>query len=53
MADETKTPIPITSVTCKSFSLEFKRYAVRYIDNALASKMVSLTVACEDLCKLI
>ena len=50
MVDETETPVPITPVTRRSFSLEFKRYAVRYIDNALASKMVSLTVACEDLC---
>ena len=50
MVDETKTPIPITPVTRKSFSLEFKRYVVRYINNAMANKMASITVACKCLC---
>ena len=45
-----KTPITITPVTRKSFSLEFKRYAVRYVDLALATKRASVTVACEELC---
>jgi hypothetical protein len=45
-----KTPIAITPVTRKSFSLEFKRYAVRYIDLALATKRASVTVASEELC---
>ena len=45
-----KTPITITPVTRKSFSLEFKRYAVRYVDLALATKRASITIACEELC---
>ncbi len=50
MVDEIENHIPITPVTRKSFSLEFKRYAVRYIDNAVANKMASVTAACEYLC---
>ena len=42
--------IPITPVSRKSFSLEFKRYAVRYIDKAVEEKMASVTVACDALC---
>ncbi len=45
-----KTPIAITPVTRKSFSLEFKRYAVRYVDLALATKRASITVSCKELC---
>jgi hypothetical protein len=45
-----KTPIVITPVTRKLFSLEFKRYAVCYIDLALATKRASVTVACKELC---
>jgi hypothetical protein len=51
MSDQTFNSVnPITPVSRKSFSLEFKRYAVRYIDTALANKTASITVACEELC---
>jgi len=43
MVAETETPVPITPVTRRSFSLEFKRYAVRYIDNALRCKLKDFT----------
>ncbi len=45
-----ETSIAITPVSRKSFSLEFKRYAVRYIDNALENKTASITVASDELC---
>ena len=51
MSDQTFNSVnPITPFSRKSFSLEFKRYAVRYIDTALANKTASITVACEELC---
>ena len=50
MVNEIENHIPITPVTRKSFSLEFKRYAVRYIDNAVANKTASVTATCEFLC---
>ena len=45
-----ETPIPITPVSRKSFALEFKCYAVRYIDKAVEEKMASVTVACDAFC---
>ena len=48
MSDQTF--ITVTSVTRKSFSLEFKHYAVRYIKTVLANKTATITVACEELC---
>ena len=48
MSDQTS--ITVTPVTCKSFLLEFKHYAVRYIKTALANKTATVTVACEELC---
>ena len=50
MVDEIETHIPITPVTRKSFSMKFKRYAVRYINNAVANKMANATAACDYLC---
>ena len=48
MADQTT--IQITPVMLKSFSLEFKRYDVCYIDNAVLNKVANIIDACEDLC---
>ena len=45
-----KTSIPITPVSRKSFSLEFKRYAVHYIDKAVEKKMASVGRTCDFLC---
>ena len=41
---------PFILVLRKSFSLEFKRYAVCYIDHAISKKIATITVACEELC---
>ena len=43
-----QTFITVTPVTRKSFSLEFKHYAVRYIETALANKTATITVASEE-----
>ena len=45
-----ETSIPITPVSRKSFSLEFKRYAVHYIDKAVEEKTASVSLACDFLC---
>ena len=41
---------PFIPVSWKSSSLEFKKYAVRYIDHAISKKLPTITVACEKLC---
>jgi len=48
MSDQTL--ITVTPVTRKSFSLEFKHYAVCHIETALANKTAAITVASEELC---
>ena len=50
MVNEIETHIPITPVTRKLFSLDFKHYAVCYINNAMANKMANAIAACDYLC---